>query len=54
MLQAIGYPIGYPQGTVWNHYWLFAFSQVVMLAMGIYLMVKSRDVTAFLFKDEEE
>jgi len=27
---------------------------VILVAIGIYLVIKSRDVAAFLFKDEDE
>jgi hypothetical protein len=35
-------------------YWLYPLSPVVLVAIGIYLIVKSQDVAAFLFKDENE
>lgn len=37
-----------------GYYWLYPLSSVVLVAIGIYLIVKSRDVAAFLFKDEDE
>jgi hypothetical protein len=50
MLQAGGVGFGSHRG----YYWLYPLSSVVLLAIGIYLIVKSRDVAAFLFKDEDE
>ena len=37
-----------------NYYWLYPLSSVVSAIIGIYLLVKSRDVAAFLFKVEDE
>jgi hypothetical protein len=37
-----------------GYYWLLPFSSVILVAIGIYLVIKSRDVAAFLFKDEDE
>lgn len=35
-------------------YWFYPVSSVVLAAIGIYLIVKSQDVAAFLFKGENE
>jgi len=37
-----------------HDYWLYPVSSVVLVALGVYLIVKSRDVAEFLFKNEEE
>jgi uncharacterized membrane protein HdeD (DUF308 family) len=37
-----------------NYFWVYPLSSVVSVVIGIYLIVKSRDVAAFLFKDEDE
>jgi zinc transporter ZupT len=50
MLQAIGFP----ERTAWNYYWLYLLADVVSVAIGIYLIAKSRNVAAFLFKDEND
>ena len=50
MLQAIAHPVI----AIWNYYWLRPLADMVSVAIGIYLILKSRDVTAFLFKDEDE
>jgi hypothetical protein len=50
MFQAIGSHGNY----VSNSFWLYPLSSVVSAAIGIYLVVKSRDVAAFLFRDEDE
>ena len=50
MLQAIGSNGNYHS----NYYWVYPLSSVISVVIGIYLIVKSRDVTAFLFKDEDE
>ena len=49
MLQAIG-----RSSSSGGFYWLYPFSSVILVVIGIYLVVKSRDVAAFLFKDEDE
>jgi len=36
-----------------SDYWAFPITSVLLLAIGAYLMVKSRDIAAYLFKDEE-
>ena len=36
------------------NYFLHLLPTLIMVAIGIYLLVKSRDVAAFLFKDEDE
>jgi hypothetical protein len=41
-------------GSQGAYFWLYPFSYVILIAIGIYLVVKSRDVAAFLFKDEDE
>ena len=51
MLQAIGRS---SSGGFGGFYWLYPFSSVILVVIGIYLIVKSRDVAAFLFKDEDE
>jgi hypothetical protein len=35
-------------------YWFYPVSSVVLAAIGIYLIVKSQDVSEFLFKSENE
>jgi multisubunit Na+/H+ antiporter MnhC subunit len=35
-------------------FWAYPISSVILLAIGVYLIVKSRDVTALLFKEEDE
>jgi uncharacterized membrane protein len=35
-------------------YWFYPVSSVILTAIGIYLIVKSRDVAEFLFKNEDE
>jgi hypothetical protein len=35
-------------------YWFYPLSSLVLAAIGIYLVVKSRAVTEFLFKNDEE
>ncbi len=35
-------------------YWIYPVSSVVLVAIGIYLIVKSRDVAEYLFKGDEE
>jgi uncharacterized membrane protein len=37
-----------------GYYWLYPFSYVILVVIGICLVVKSREVAAFLFKDEDE
>ena len=37
-----------------NYYWLYPLSSVVLVVIGIALIVRSRDIAAFLFKDENE
>ena len=37
-----------------NNYWLYPLSPAVSVAIGIFLIVKSREVMAFLFQDENE
>jgi hypothetical protein len=41
-------------GSHGNYYWRYPLSSVVLVAVGIYLIVRSREVTAFLFKDKDE
>jgi len=41
-------------GTRGSYFWLYPLSSVVLLATGVYLVLKSRYVTAYLFKDEAE
>ena len=41
-------------GSRGEYFWLYPLSSVVLVAIGIYFIVKSRDVTAILFKDEDE
>ena len=41
-------------GSRGDYFWLYPLSSVVLVAIGVYLIVKSRDVTACLFKDEDE
>lgn len=50
VLQAGG--VGF--GSRGGYFWLYPLSSVVLLAVGIYLILKSRDVAAFLFKDDDE
>ena len=35
-------------------YWVYALFSMLLVAIGIFLIIKSRAVTEFLFKDEEE
>ena len=50
LFQAIG-----SQGNSYTiYFWIYPLSSVVMIASGIFLVVKSRDVTAFLFNGEDE
>ena len=35
-------------------YWLYPVSSLVLVAIGIYLIIKSKDVVEFLFKNEDE
>ena len=35
-------------------YWLHLLPTLIMVVIGIYLIVRSRDVATFLFKDEDE
>jgi len=35
-------------------YWFYPASSVILLALGIYLIIKSRCVAEWLFKNEEE
>ncbi len=37
-----------------SDFWAYPISTVILLVIGVYLIVKSRDVTALLFKDEDE
>jgi hypothetical protein len=37
-----------------GYFWLYPLSSVIVVVIGLYLIVKSRDVAAFLFKDEDE
>jgi hypothetical protein len=37
-----------------GYYWPFWLSYLILPAIGIYLVLKSRDVATFLFKDEDE
>ena len=37
-----------------DYFWLYPLTVVVSIAIGIYLIVKSKEVTAFLFKDETD
>jgi len=37
-----------------DFYWLYPLSSVVTVAIGVYLIVKSRDVAEYLFKGDEE
>jgi len=37
-----------------DFYWIYPFSAVLQIALGIYLVLKSRDVAACLFKNEDE
>ena len=49
-LQAIG-----SHGNFYsNYFWLYPLSSVISVVIGIYLIIKSREITAFLFKDEDE
>ncbi len=42
-------------GRGWpGDYWFYPVSSVVLLALGVYLVAKSRCVTEFLFKGEDE
>ncbi|MCX6895426.1 MAG: hypothetical protein NTZ16_08030 [Verrucomicrobia bacterium] len=41
-------------GSRSDYFWLYPLSSVILVGFGIYLIVKSRDVAAFLFKDEDE
>jgi len=41
-------------GSRADYFWLSPLSSVIMIAIGIYLIVKSRDVAAYLFKDDDE
>jgi hypothetical protein len=41
-------------GSQNGYFWLYPFSSVILVAIGIYFVVQSRDVAAFLFKDEDE
>ena len=43
-----------PGNVYWNHYWIYPLSAAVSVVIGIYLVIKSRDVAAFLFKNEDE
>ncbi len=33
---------------------MYPLSSVALVAIGVYLIVKSRDVVAFLFKEDDE
>lgn len=46
--------VGSHGNVYWNDYWVYPLSSAVSVAIGIYLIVKSRAVAAFLFKDESE
>ncbi len=35
-------------------FWFYPVSSLVLAAIGVYLIVKSRDVAAYLFKGEDE
>lgn len=35
-------------------FWRYPLSSVILVAIGGYLIVKSRDVAAYLFKDDDE
>jgi hypothetical protein len=35
-------------------YWTYPFSSVLLVVFGIALILKSRDIAAFLFKEEDE
>jgi uncharacterized membrane protein len=48
MLQGIG------SSSSKGLYWLYLCASVILIVIGIYFVVKSRDVAAFLFKDEDE
>jgi hypothetical protein len=37
-----------------GYIWLYGFSSVILVVIGICLVVKSREVAAFLFKGEDE
>ena len=41
-------------GSQGSYFWLYPLSPVIVVAIGIYFIAKSRDVAAFLFKDEDE
>ncbi len=53
-LQTIAHSISYPEKTFWNYSWIQIVSQVILMAIGIFLILKSREVAAFLFKHDEE
>jgi hypothetical protein len=52
MIQAVGRAGNYNYAS--NYLWLYPLSSLVAMAVGIYLIVKSREVTALLFKDEAD
>ena len=56
ILQALVYfVVNTRGGRPLNDYWVYsAMSTMVVAALGIYLIVKSRDVAEFLFKSENE
>ena len=42
------------ENSTGRSYWLYPFAYVIQVAIGIYLIVQSREVAAFLFKDDDE
>jgi hypothetical protein len=41
-------------GSRGDYFWLYPLSSVVLVAIGVYLIVKSRDVVELLFKGDDE
>jgi len=37
-----------------GYYWLYPLSSVVTVVLGVYLIIKSREVAEYLFKGDEE
>ena len=42
-----------PRGSSGN-YWYYPVASVITLGVGIYLIIKSRDVAEYLFKGDDE
>ena len=52
-LLSMPYSASGPLGSQ-NTYLLHLLPTLILMGIGIYLIIKSRDVAAFLFKNEEE